>query len=312
MAKEKLRDLDLNLLIVFDALLRCENVSRAADELDMSQSAVSHALKRLRDQFEDPLFIRARDRMVPTPKTLAISDYILEIMRLTRSTLLPSSSFDPDTSADWTLTVALGDVGDMVILPALARHLRAHQAHGRLVSVPTTSDEAVDLLATGKLDIYVGIMDATSSDILCQKLYDDHLVFICAHDCHLQEEISFEQYEEMDHILLQSRSSHKSGQFISQALQRNQSPRPPKIETPYISSVPMIVEGDREIVAVVPHSLAQYFCRTAKVRILKPKFYLPPIAINQYWHKRFDKDPFIVWARQTLRKILSGSEISLQ
>ncbi|MFC4256180.1 LysR family transcriptional regulator [Altererythrobacter xixiisoli] len=310
MAKEKLRDLDLNLLIVFDALLRCENVSRAADELDMSQSAVSHALKRLRDQFDDPLFIRARDRMVPTPKTLAISDYILEIMRLTRSTLLPSSSFDPD-NADWTLTVALGDVGDMVILPALARHLRAHQAQGRLVSVPATSDEAVDLLATGKLDIYVGIMDASSSDILCQKLYDDHLVFICAQDCPLQEEISFEQYEEMDHILLQSRSSPKSGQFISQALQRNHSPRPPKIETPYISSVPMIVEGDKDIVAVVPHSLAQYFCRTAKVRILTPKFYLPPIAINQYWHKRFDKDPFIVWARQTLRKILSSSEISL-
>jgi len=311
MAKEKLRDLDLNLLIVLDSLLRCENVSRAAEELDMSQSAVSHALKRLRVQFEDQLFVRSRDRMVPTPRAAEISDYIFEIMRLTRSTLLPSPSFDPEKS-DRALTLALGDVGDMLILPALVRHMRDHRASGRVISLPVTSEESIELLANGKLDIYVGIMETSSADILCQKLYEDRLVFISSKRSGLKDEISFDQYEAMEHIMLQSRNSSKSGQFVFDALQRNGVVKNARIETPHIASIPRIVEEDETLLAVVPASLARYFQRIADINILHPKFYLPKITINQYWHKRFNKDPFIIWSRRILREILHGNDIALQ
>lgn len=306
MVKEKLRDLDLNLLIVLDALLRSGNVSRAAEELDMSQSAVSHALKRLRLQFEDQLFIRTRDRMMPTPKATEISEYIFEIMRLVRSTLLPSPSFDPETS-DRALTLALGDVGDMLILPPLMRYMREHRSNGRVLSLPVSAEESVELLANGKLDIYVGIMDTSSSDILCQKLYEDRLVFISSKHSKIRDEITFDQYRSMDHVLLQSRTSSKSGQFVFEALQRSDGQKNAKIETPYIASIPQLVEEDENLLAIAPASLARYFQTVSSVNIINPKFYLPKIVINQYWHKRFTNDPFIKWSRSALKIILSDT-----
>lgn len=311
MAHEKLRDLDLNLLIVLEALLRSQNVSRAADELDMSQSSVSHALKRLRTQFNDPLFIRSREGMVPTPKAVEISDYIFEIMRLTRNTMLPSPAFDPETS-DRALTLALGDVGDMLILPSLVRHMREHQASGRIISLPVGSEGAADLMANGKLDIYVGIMDATSADILCQKLYEDRLVFICSKNSALRDEISFEQYSAMEHISLQSRATFKSNKFISDVLQPHSSRKNLRVETPHISSVPMIIEQDANLIAAVPASLTSHFQRIAEVNVLMPTFYVPNISINQYWHKRFDKDKFLIWSRQSLKMICKKLDLSFQ
>lgn len=305
MLKERLRDLDLNLMVVFEALLRCENVSRAAEELDMSQSTVSHALKRLRALFEDALFVRARDRMAPTPKAVELSGAIFEIMRLARSALLPSPSFDPLTSQR-VLTLALGDVGDMVILPPLMRHLRQHNPGGRVISLPTTSEESLELLESGSLDIYVGIMDPTSPEILCQKLYEDRIVFLASATSPLEGEVGREEYMAMDHIALQSRSSAKSGQFIADALLPENAGERVRIETPHIAAIPAIVEEDDNLVAAIPISLARYFRRIAEVKILTPSFPVPTIAISQYWHRRFDKDPFNVWHRQSLYRLLKG------
>ncbi|HWU03265.1 MAG TPA: LysR family transcriptional regulator [Novosphingobium sp.] len=302
MAHEKLRDLDLNLLIVLEALLRCQNVSRAADELDMSQSSVSHALKRLRVQFDDPLFTRSREGMAPTPKAVEIADYIFEIMRLTRNTLLPSPSFDPETS-DRALRLALGDVGDMLILPSLVRHMRQHKANGRIISLPVGSEEATELMANGKLDIYVGIMEATSADILCQKLYEDRLVFICSAQSALCGEISFEEYNAMEHIALQSRATFKSTKFISDVLEPADGRKNLRVETPHIAAIPMIIAQDERLIAAVPASLANHFRTVADINVLQPKFYMPNISINQYWHKRFDKDKFLIWSRRSLKKI---------
>lgn len=310
MTKDKLRDIDLNLIVILEAILRSENISRAADDLNMSQSAVSHALKRLRSQFEDPLFIRSRDRMVPTPKAAELSDAIFDIMRLTRSVLLPSPSFDPEKS-DRPLILSLGDVGDMRILPLLVKYVRQYQADIQIISRSTEAEDAVELLENGKLDLYIGTMETTSSEILCQKLYEDRLVVITSNDNPLRDTINFDQYAELEHVKIHSRTKSKSMSFISDLFMKRGLERKVKVETPYILFVPIIVESDDKLCASIPISLARYFQRNANINILKPEFDMPRVAVNQYWHRRFTKDPFILWIRQAVYTLLRDHESEL-
>lgn len=306
--KEKLRELDLNLLVILDALLRCESVSQAAEELQMSQSAVSHSLKRLRMLFNDELFVRSREGMVPTPKANEISGYVTEIIRLARVTLLPSQSFDPKTSHR-TLTMALGDAGDMTILPSLTRHLRETQTDIKVVSMQCSAEDAVALLGNGNLDLYLGMMSSLSSDLLCQKLYEDRLVIVASSKSKLRKEISFAEYSEAEHIMLQSRTRSSAKNVIVDLFERQGMPRKVKIETPHLAAVPMILEKDDQLIATMPLSLALYFKRYCDIRIVEPDFFLPKIEVSQYWHRRYNNDPFLLWIRRTMCTLFQNQEL---
>ncbi len=309
MGREKLRELDLNLLVILDALLRCESVSQAAEELNMSQSAVSHALKRLREVFGDALFVRAKDGMAPTPRAIEISGYVTEIIRLARVTLLPSHNFDPEKS-DRSLMLALGDAGDMAILPKLAAYLREHNATGRILSLPYTAEEAMPLLGEGKLDLYVGTINTASADILCQKLYEDRLVIVASQHHKITGTISVEQYASCEHIMLQSRTRAQTGTTIFDLFEKEGLYRKVRIETPHMASIPLILEKNDGLIATTALSIARYYQRSGNIKILEPSFYLPSLTINQYWHRRFNNDPFILWARRTLCDLFQNRELN--
>src|SRR5436190_15522671 len=111
-----IRRVDLNLLVVLDALLRLRNVSRAAEALDMSQPAVSFALGKLRTQFKDPLFIRAARGMRPTPRAEELAQPLQDVLYRIKTGLLTPPRFDPATSQR-TFTFNMADVGELVFLP---------------------------------------------------------------------------------------------------------------------------------------------------------------------------------------------------
>ncbi len=307
--KSRLRELDLNLLVVLEALIRKKSVSRAAEDLEMSQSAVSHALKRLRDLFEDELFVRSREGMSPTPKVVEIAGYVNEIVRLAGVTMLPSQSFDPETS-DRTVTLALGDAGDMAILPILAKYVRQKGGNTRIVSIQTTAEEALPLLETGRLDIYVGVMNAESTDLLCQKLYEDQLVVIASQMHRVRKTISFAQYAELEHIVVQPRTKSAKISVTQDLFDKSGIKRSIRVETPHLAAVPMILEKDHQLISTVPLSLAQYYRRSAKIKIIEPDFFLPKIEVSQYWHRRYTNDPFTLWIRQTMRELFQNKELA--
>ena len=308
--REKLRELDLNLLVILDALLRCQSVSHAAEELQMSQSAVSHSLKRLRILFDDDLFVRSREGMSPTPKALEISGLVIEIIRLARATLLPSQSFDPHTSKA-TLHLALGDAGDMSILPSLTQHLRENGHHIDIASIPCSPEEAIPLLGTGKLNLYVGAMHISSSDILCQKLFEDRLVVVTARSSPIGDTIGFDEYSATEHIMHQVRRKPGDRSAVADLFERQGMLRKVRIETPHIAAIPLILERNDHLLATMPLSLAEYYRKSAAIRIAEPDFYLPKIEVSQYWHRRYNNDPFVMWIRRTLRDLFQSRELSL-
>lgn len=113
-----IRDLDLNLLVVFDALLRERSVTRAASEVGLSQGAMSHALNRLRAFFEDPLFVKTPSGMEPTPKATMLGVSIVEVMTTLRQDVVSQARFDPST-ARRTFVLCMTDMGELVFLPPL-------------------------------------------------------------------------------------------------------------------------------------------------------------------------------------------------
>ena len=118
-----MNDLDLNLLIVMDAMLRERNVSKAAERIGLTQSAMSHALNRLRQYFDDPLFIKTGQAMEPTPKAIALQAAVVDVMGAVRQRILSEAHFDPAT-AKREFTLCVTDMGEIVFVPVILALIR--------------------------------------------------------------------------------------------------------------------------------------------------------------------------------------------
>src|SRR5262245_25960955 len=130
-------DFDLNLLRVFDAVWRHGHLGQASKELELSQPAISHALRRLRDSFGDPLFVKAARGMHPSARAAQMAPVVQSILASVREQVLTAPAFDP-TQASRNFTVALPEIGEMVFLPKLLSHVMAEapSVNIRSVSMP--------------------------------------------------------------------------------------------------------------------------------------------------------------------------------
>ncbi len=296
----KLRNFDLNLLIVLGAILQHRSVSVAADELSMSQSSASHALTRLRRLLGDELFVKTRNRMIPTPKALELAEPVNDILNSVGDILLAMSSFDP-RETERTLVLALGDVGEIMMLPALLEYVTREAPKCRIQTLMSQANEAERQLLDGKLDLYVGFISSPSLDLMCQKLYDDDMVVVCSQDHPHQGSMSIEQYAAADHVIHQIRSQAKNR--IDQLLESQGFYRKAKVITPNATATPYIVANDPTLISIYPRSLATYLRKIYKIKIIEPEFDTGTIEVSQYWHRRYNKDPLISWLRKSMFSI---------
>src|SRR5471032_1043152 len=165
-----IRDLDLNLLVVFDALLRERSVTRAAVEIGLSQGAMSHALNRLRTFFEDPLFVKTPSGMTPTAKAELLGSTISEIMTALRQNVVSQARFDPAT-ARRAFVLCMTDMGELVFLPPLIKRLRKAAPHCTLRSLQVPLEEIEATLAAGEADLALGSMHVAPEGLFQQQLF---------------------------------------------------------------------------------------------------------------------------------------------
>ncbi|MCW2351580.1 MULTISPECIES: LysR family transcriptional regulator [unclassified Sphingobium] len=293
----KLRNFDLNLLVVLGAVLEHQSVSAAADELSMSQSSASHALTRLRRLLGDELFVKTRNRMMPTPKALELAGPINEILQSAGNILLSTASFQPEL-AERTLHLALGDVGEIMLMPTLLEFVRNTAPSCKIQTVMSLAHEAEQELLDGKLDLYVGFIASPSLDLMCQKLYDDDMVVICATDYPYDGVMTMADYAAADHVIHQIRSAAKTRvdhMLDSRGLRRNS-----RIITPNASATPFIVSNDKTLIALYPRSLATFMKKIHDIKILELDFDTGTIEVLQYWHRRYNNDPLVSWLRKSM------------
>jgi DNA-binding transcriptional LysR family regulator len=291
--------LDLNLLPVFETLVHLRNVSRAAEELGMSQSTVSHALKRLRAFFGDPLFLKTGSGMQPTPRALQLLAPVQAVMETVRGELLVREGFDPAT-ARRSFGVCLTDMGGLIFLPRLVARLRL-DAPGctlRVLQVPMA--QIAGALESGEADLALGSLHSVPEGLFQQQLFERSFITIVNRgNRRIGETLSRERFFAMEHIVvsLSGRLEDAYDAVIDQGIEK----RRIYLSTPHFLTVPMIIEQNPELIATVPRELATKFASYKSIRMVETPVKVPPFGIRQFWHPRFQHDAANAWLRKLVK-----------
>ena len=294
-----MRSPDLNLLPIAFALYDELNVSRAARVLGMSQPAVSMALRRMRETFDDPLFIRVPTGIAPTPRAHAIVKLARPLVQRLQEDLLKGASFDPETSTR-PFTLALSDVGEMAFMPRVLVKLGAlaPQCGVRSVAVPTA--QLAHDLEKGEIDLAVGYFPALSLKNFRQRRLSTHRFACLMRAGHplRSERLSAADFRAMDHIVI--RSEGRSQEVLERFLERRKIRRKVALVTPHFLSVPFIV-AQSDLVATVPYAVATHFAAMMpQLVVALPPFEITGFDLKLHWHRRFDNEPRNRWLRDQL------------
>lgn len=295
--------LDLNLLVVFDALLRERSVTRAGQTLGITQSAMSHSLARLRVFFDDALFIKSYRGVTPTAKAEALAPDILAIIDSIRNRVLSQAQFDA-SQAKRTFSLCVTDMGELVFIPPLLSRLKEVAPHCSIhtLQVPPHNMEAT--LASGEADLVLGSVMNAPEGLYQQELFMHPFVTIASvKNKKIGDTLSLEQFCSMPHVavMLSGRSLRAYDSVIEDAgIKRHIA-----FTTPHFLFVPLLLDQHPEFLATVPQSLGTVFARHNLVKVFEPPMALPKFSLRQYWHPRFHQDRAIVWLRGLVKETFS-------
>jgi DNA-binding transcriptional LysR family regulator len=301
----KLRNLDLNLLVIFNELLKTKNVSRAAKNLNISQPAVSHALNRLRDYFNDDLFVRTSRGMEPTPHALNLSSPISEALVSIDRTITTQPPFTPETSYR-NYIISMTDIGEIYFLPGLLKTLTKFAPHIRISTVRSSTGNLKEEMEAGSVDLAIGLIPELGSGFYQQQLFTQRYVCLFRKGHYLdRQRLKLKDFEELEYIdIVSAGTGHgESGKLLEKAGIK----RIIKLSIPHFVSVAHILQ-QTDLVATVPEKFAQSCIKQFR---LNYKFYpveLPEISVNLFWHSKFHNEPGNQWLRGLIYESFSEQE----
>ncbi len=293
---------DLNLLEALDALLREQNVTRAAAHLGISQSAMSHKLARLRDVFGDPLLVGGRGGMVPTPEAERIGRSIKQAFIDLRGAMQGVASFDPGTSERRFVMVS-PDYAAFSFLPR-ARAMIAKEGPSTSLVVREPWPGMVDALRDGTLDLVAGADLPPAAGLIRTKLFQDELVCIVRRD-HPEVTPSFdlETFAALPHLLV-TRDPEGTGP-IDAALAMQGLRRHIAMRVPYHLAAPFIVARS-DLIMLTTLALAKDAASMLPLRIVRCPLSLPVLKVTMAWHERSQNDPANKWLREITIRCAAG------
>ncbi|MFJ7797112.1 LysR family transcriptional regulator [Pseudomonas sp. NPDC096950] len=294
--------LDLNLLAVFHWIYVEKSVSTAAKQLGISQSAVSHSLKKLRELFQDELFLRSGSSMEPTPKAQLIFQPISEIISKLNSEVLTSIVFDPAT-ARRCFTLAMIDMSEVVFLPSIFRYFQRYAPGCTLVSHQVQNESMVSALETGLAEVVIGSVASAPDFIYQQTLFHhDYQVLVCEQHPRIRgDTLTWDDYRRESHIAVAAGTNRH---LEDTTLQPRGIKRNVVLTLGGYLSVPWILPST-DLIATVPTRLADTLVQTAPVRKLPLPEAATPYALRSMWHPRWHNDPGHRWFRGVIFQLLS-------
>jgi DNA-binding transcriptional LysR family regulator len=291
----RLRNLDLNLLLVFDAVLRERSVVRAADSLAISQPAVSHALNRLRHALKDQLFVRTPVGMSPTPRAEQLALPVRKALN-DLQLAVEGDTFDPST-AERRFTIAVNNYAAVVAVGPIVAAVRAQAPNVRLSFVPSGTLNLTDRLDRGELDLVVSARAIDGERFASQLLIEDRFVAVLrsGHPA-LRKKLTAASLAELQHLGISS--SREDLTFLDEFLKAHKSARVVASDVPYLSAGAVLVQSN--LVAVLGRKLALEFRRAYPIEIRELPFEAPLLHSVMSWHRRFDDVPAHRWLRGTI------------
>jgi DNA-binding transcriptional LysR family regulator len=289
--------IDLNLLRLFDAVYRARSVSRAAEQLELTQPAASQGLTRLRALIHDPLFVRAPGGVRPTPKADRLAQPVRQALITLEQALGESAGFDPAQSRR-TFRIHMSDIGEGRFLPALVVALRREAPGLRIETLPLPRDEIGDALDAGRIDLAFGFLPMVKDTQRLQLLKDRYVVVLRRnHPLARQRLAGKALLKEMRSLEFVAVRTHADTLRILDLLQLQDGLR---LTTEHFTVLPEIVK-QTDLAAVMPRNIAMGF--GPGYAIVEPEFPLRDFIVSLHWSKRFENDPGNRWLREVVERL---------
>ncbi|MBC8741239.1 LysR family transcriptional regulator [Paraburkholderia sp. UCT31] len=288
---------DLNLLRVFLAIWDLRSLTAAGDRLGLTQPAVSHALRRLRTLFEDPLFSRTPNGMVPTDAAYRLYPPLAQAFAIINEAVQQLAKFEPST-ARRVFRMSMSDMSEFYFLPPLAA-LLDREARGIRIEVANVPVESVSAaMRAGEVDLALGYVPGLDAGCVSRTLFvDEHVCVVRAGHPLRKTRPSREDLSALRYVYA---STNATGhRMVEQWLDELNLKREVVLRLPHFVVAPEIVMNT-DLAVIFPKSIAKRFNRGKAFRILPLPFPLPPIEIQVHCHSQFAADPGIAWLRETI------------
>ncbi|HXY99940.1 MAG TPA: LysR family transcriptional regulator [Stellaceae bacterium] len=304
-----LRSVDLNLLVVFDALMAERHVTRAAQHNGLSQPAMSKALNRLRYLLDDRLFERRDGRMEPTPRALELAGPIHSALSDISRTLMLRAAFDP-RQITAILRIATIDLHQTTLLPSLVAALR-RDAPGLNIQIRTIERHRLhDQLATGELDLAIAPPLVGSRDLRAEPLWKDHLVTLIGAANPLPLPMTLDAFAAAAHVVdaghVQVAADGQGNSLVDRILEERGLRRRIAVVLPSSAGVPFVVAAT-DLIATLPSRIVKDLAVVPDLRIVPAP--LPPVEVSPHliWHPRTQHSPIRAWLRAVIKEIADDS-----
>ena len=297
----RFKKLDLNLLVALDHLITLKSVSAAADRMFMSQSAMSNALKRLREYFDDPLLVQVGKRMEVTPRAETMHEAIREILVRIEATIDNNPSFDPSVSTR-EFNVLVSDFTLRVLIPKVLAEMDRQAAQVKLNLLMQSSSPHI-MLERGDADLLICPAEFVSQDHPSTRLFEDEFVaIVCAKGPHAGQQMDLARYRSGAHaLMLPPNTSGMATPVEEKYLEAAGITRNISLTCFSFSALPHLISGTNRI-ATVHRKLAKLTQAAADLEIKPLPFELPRFRQMMQWHAYRDQDPGIGWLRSVFQQ----------
>lgn len=300
----ELQDVDLNLLVIFQLMYKERKTGVVAEQLNLSQPAVSHAIGRLRRLFNDELFERTARGMRPTPFSDNIYYSISQGLSTLHDGINFQDKFDPNDSSRM-FKVVMTDLGEMYILPRLLDYLAKHAPTVSISTVREADGSLRDDLESGNMDLALGLIPQLEAGFYQRRLFEQRYVCLMRKGHPLSKgEFSLERFSEAEHIVIEAKDTGHVG--VEKCLKKSGIARVIRLQLPNFMSAPYIV-AQTDLIATVPETLAMTTKDSLGLEVREHPVEIPPAQINLFWHKRYHQDSGNMWLRNVLYDIIPSN-----
>jgi DNA-binding transcriptional LysR family regulator len=305
MHKTNIQTFDLNLLTTFAVLWETRSVTRASDRLAVTQPAVSHALRRLRDAMGDELFVNAKGGLVPTPRAEALIDPVRDALERIGRALTEVDSFVP-SMARRQFNIGAGDLVEFTIIPQLVEQI-GQLAPGMLIRMAPVpeGDLGQQLLESGTLDAVISAPPLRGPGVHTETLTDIGLsTLIWKRENLTKRRFPLPLYLKRPHVVI--RTSERNGTVVDQTLAQQGLERQIGMVVQTFMAMPMVAARTGYI-CNVPHRMAQTFADLFDLSVHEPPIRFSPTPLIMSWHRRFDGDAAHAWLLDQIRAVVRRS-----
>ena len=291
--------LNLDWLEVFVLIYKTKSVTRAAALLGMEQASASIALNKLRQHFDDRLFVRTAEGMTPTPRAQSIYPDVHEALARIEAARGKPAVFSPQDAVR-EFHICMTDISEIIILPKLINYLQKN-APGLVVEAEKISADSRQKLASGDVDLAVGFLPNLEAGFYQQSLFEQDFVCLAAKNHpRVQGKLSPRIFSSEGHILVTTAGTGHA--IVDKVLAKQKIERRVVLRVPSFLGVARIV-AQTDFLVVVPRLFGVAVAKHEQVQVLEPLTRLPHYKVKQHWHERFNLDAGSIWLRQTMAKL---------